>query len=86
MKGEGSRKKKSTFDLLKGQEVVMQLLRGTIVTGTFLGVDGGYFVLGNEVEIRGKNNICKTQLCLVHVNQVQHMHLKGEVIPKQQET
>ena len=87
MKGKVAKKeKRNVFELLVGKEVVMQLLRGTIITGTFLGVDKGFFVLGNEVEIKGKNNICKTQLCLVHVNQVQHMHLKGEVIPKQQET
>jgi len=72
--------KKDVFELLVGKEVVMQLLRGTIITGTFLGTNKGYFVLGNEVEIKGKNNICRTQLCLVHINQVQHMHLKGEII------
>ena len=88
MKGDKGKnsggKKKSVFELLNGKEVTLQLLRGVIINGTFAGVERNYFVLSNATII-GSKHTCKTPLCLVKVNQVQHMHLKGEVIPKDEQ-
>ena len=72
---------KTPYDLVKGKEVTFQLLRGTIIEGTFAGYHDGFFIVTNA-EIKGKNNICKTDLVFIHRNQVQHFHLKGEVKPK----
>ena len=73
--------KKTPFDLIKGKEVTFQLLRGTIIEGTFAGLHGEFFIVTNA-EIKGSNNICKTDLVFIHRQQVQHFHLKGEVKPK----
>ena len=71
---------KTPYDLVRGKEVVFQLLRGTIIKGTFAGIHDNFFIVTNA-EIKGKNNICKTDLVFIHRNQVQHFHLKGEVKP-----
>ena len=76
--GEG---KKTPYDLITGKEVVFQLLRGTIIEGIFAGIHDRFFMLTNA-QIKGKNHICKTDLVFIHMNQVQHFHLKGEVKPK----
>jgi len=73
-------KKKSTFELLRGKEVTLQLLRGHVVTGTFAGSEDSYYIL-SDVTIRGYKYVCKTPLCLIQKGQVQHMHLKGEITP-----
>jgi len=70
--------KKTPYDLITGKEVVFQLLRGTIIEGTFAGIHGRFFMLTNA-QIKGKNHICKTDLVFIHMNQVQHFHLKGEI-------
>jgi len=71
-------KKKTPYDLITGKEVVFQLLRGTIIEGIFAGIHDRFFMLTNA-QIKGKNHICKTDLVFIHMNQVQHFHLKGEV-------
>jgi len=82
MAGDGRKdKKKSPFDFIKGKEVTFQLIRGTIITGTFGGYYNNFFIVTNA-EIIGANNICKTELAFVQKNQVQHFHLRGEVKPK----
>ena len=70
--------KKTPYDLIKGQEVSFQLLRGTIIEGTFAGKHDRFLILTNAV-IKGRKHICKTDLVFVHINQVQHFHLKGEI-------
>jgi len=82
-KGKAKEKEeaKTPYDLIKGKEVTFQLLRGTIIEGIFAGYHLGFFMVTNA-EIKGKNNICKTDLVFIHRNQVQHFHLKGEVKPK----
>ncbi|WP_457550514.1 hypothetical protein [Archaeoglobus sp.] len=70
--------KRTPFDLITGKEVVFQLLRGPIIEGVFAGKHDRFFILTNA-EIKGKNHICKTDLIFIHMNQVQHFHLKGEV-------
>ena len=76
-----SEEKKTPYDLIKGKEVTFQLLKGTIIDGIFAGYHDGFFIVTNA-EIKGKNNICKTDLVFIHRNQVQHFHLRGEVKPK----
>jgi len=70
--------KKTPYDLITGKDVVFQLLRGTIIEGTFAGKHDRFFILTNA-EIKGKKHICKTDLIFIHMNQVQHFHLKGEL-------
>jgi len=72
---------KTPYDLIKGKEVTFQLLKGTIIEGTFAGYHDGFFIVTNA-EIKGKNNICKTDLVFIHRNQIQHFHLRGEIKPK----
>ena len=69
---------RSPYDLIKGKEVSFQLLRGTIIEGTFAGFHDRFFIVTNAV-IKGKKHVCKTDLAFIHVNQIQHFHLKGEV-------
>lgn len=80
-RNKGKDKKKSAFDLLKGKEVSFQLLKGTIIEGTFAGREGDFFIATNATII-GANNICKTEMVFIHKNQVQHLNLRGEIIPK----
>lgn len=78
-KGRGKENQKKTpYDLITGKEVVFQLLKGPIIEGIFAGKHDRFFILTNA-EIKGKNHICKTELVFIHVNQVQHFHLKGEL-------
>jgi len=71
---------RTPYDLIKGKEVTFQLLKGTIIEGTFAGYHDGFFIVTNA-EIRGRNNICKTDLVFIHRNQIQHFHLRGEIKP-----
>ena len=76
---EIQRKSEETpHDLITGKEVVFQLLKGPIIEGIFVGKHDRFFILTNA-EIKGKNHICKTDLVFIHMNQVQHFHLKGEI-------
>ncbi|MHC1580030.1 MAG: hypothetical protein ACXQTZ_05240 [Candidatus Alkanophagales archaeon] len=61
-----------------GREVTFQLLRGTIVNGTFAGYHDGFFIVTNA-EIVGTKNVCRTDLAFPQRRQVQHFHLRGEV-------
>ena len=80
-KGEKKTQKKSPFEMLIGKEVVIQLLRGVIIEGTYVGEYKNYFIL-TEAEITGAAHICRTQFVLVQKGQVSHLHLKGEVQKK----
>ncbi len=78
-KGKGREEQKKTpYDLIAGKEVVFQLLKGPIIEGIFAGKYDRFFILTNA-EIKGNNHICKTELVFIHMNQVQHFHLKGEL-------
>jgi hypothetical protein len=70
--------RKTPYDLIKGKEVVFQLLRGVIIEGIFAGKHDRFLILTNA-EIKGKKHICKTDLVFIHINQIQHFHLKGEI-------
>lgn len=82
---KGKKTQKTIFDVLHGKEVVMQLLKGIRIEGTFAGL-GNYFFCLTDATIYGTQNICKTPICFVHMNQVQHFHMKGEVIPIEEES
>ena len=80
-KKKGAKKeeeKKTPFDLIIGKEVSVQLLRGTIIEGVFAGRHERFLMLTNA-EVKGKKHICKTDLVFIHLNQIQHFHIKGEI-------
>jgi len=73
--------KKSPFEILTGKEIVIQMLRGTIIEGTYAGEFQNYFIL-TDAKITGSAHIAETPLVIVQNGQVSHLHLKGNVEKK----
>ncbi len=78
--GKGKGGKRSLLEVFIGKRVVYQLLKGTIIIGTFVGSEGDYYFVTDAV-IMGANRKYKTPACAIQKRQIQHFHLEGELLP-----
>ena len=79
-KGSGGGKDVRTpYDIMKGKEVTVQSIGGTMFEGRFVDIWRDFVIL-SDCDVIGSRNIAHTDIIFIRLQRIQHIHTRANEI------
>ena len=75
----GSKGGRTPYDIMKGKEVTVQSIGGTMFEGRFVDIWRDFIIL-SDCDVIGSRNIAHTDIIFIRLQRVQHIHTKANEI------
>jgi len=76
---EGGKGVRTPYDIMKGKEVTVQSIGGTMFEGRFVDIWRDFIIL-SECDVIGSRDIAHTDIIFIRLQRIQHIHTKANEI------